>query len=65
MLTHCSGEGRKKRKREGMCGGTHTTSMFCLERKEKSYDSLLRVTLILDAVGYETPITAVGVIWVS
>ena len=41
VLTHCSGEGRKKRKREGMCGGTHTTSVFCLERRQKSSDSLL------------------------
>ena len=38
---HCSGEGREKRERKSLCGGSHITSLLCQRGKKKGFDSFL------------------------
>ena len=52
MLTHSGGgDGRKKRKREGMCGGTHTTFLLCFG-EERNKAQTLSCEGTLDVAGY-------------
>ena len=51
MPTHSGGEGREKRKSEGMCGGTHTTFLLC-SGEELNKVLTLSSEGILDVGGY-------------
>ena len=50
-LAHSGGEGRKLRKREGMCGGIHTTFLLCFE-EERNKLQTLSCEGILDVARY-------------
>ena len=51
MPTHSGGEGREKRKTEGMCGGIHTPFHLCLG-EERNKVLTLYCEAILDVAGY-------------
>ena len=51
MPTHSGGEGREKRKTEGMYGGFHTTFLLCLgEERNKALTHYCEA--ILEVAGY-------------
>ena len=52
MPTHSGGEGREKRKSEGMCGGTHTTFLVCFG-EERNKVLTLSCEGIPDVEGYD------------